>query len=245
VNETLDQRLAVRMPRGYLQRCYELAKRFFPAQARLFVNERSWRSWGDFHSDTSAYYLMIDGLLQRGLRVDGIGLQYHLFKLLHELDDALPTFLNPAHVLAVLDQYADYRRPIHISEITIPAGSEGDDGEQIQAELARGLYRLWFSHPAVEAIVWWNLADGKLWGDEGRFKGGLLREDLTAKPTYEALDEVINHEWKTQVQVTTGADGIARFRGFGGKYELRAEGCPPQQAHIRPGFGNEVTIHLA
>lgn len=233
VNEALDRRPAVRMPKGYLHRCYALADHLFPRETRLFVNETTHRSWADFHGDTSGYYLLIDSLLQRGLRVDGIGMQFHLFRLLHELPATQAALLDPAHLLAVLDQYADYGRPIHISEITVPAGGDVADGEAIQAELVAAFYRAWFSHPAVEAITWWNLADGMHWKDEGRFLGGLLRDDLTPKPAYEVLDELINHEWKTQAAVITDADGMARFRGFCGGYELAARGatCRIQAEH--------------
>ncbi|GIX01570.1 MAG: hypothetical protein KatS3mg112_0507 [Thermogutta sp.] len=34
------------------------------------------------------------------------------------------------------------------------------NGEEIQAEVVRHLYRLWFSVPAMASITWWNLADG-------------------------------------------------------------------------------------
>ena len=40
--------------------------------------------------------------------------------------------------------------------------------EQYQAELARDFYTLAFSHPAVEAIIWWTITDLEPWRDAGR-----------------------------------------------------------------------------
>lgn len=31
-----------------------------------------------------------------------------------------------------------------------------DEGWQTQATLTRNFYSLWFSHAAVETIIWWN-----------------------------------------------------------------------------------------
>jgi GH35 family endo-1,4-beta-xylanase len=224
-NEVLDRSITSPLPPGYLPRSYQLAGALFPAKAQIFVNETTRRSWQDFHRDTSPYYLMIDWMMRQGLRVDGIGMQYHLFRLLHEWADEASTILNPAYLLDVLDLYAAYQMPVHVSEITVPAAGEvGEEGERIQAELVRGLYRTWFSHPSVEAIVWWNLADGVLWGKEGRFNGSLMRPDLSAKPSYEVLDELINSEWKTKVALVTDRNGSVQLHGFYGSYEIRVDG---------------------
>lgn len=241
VNEALDRRPIHRVPRRCLARCWELAGQLFPPQARLFVNETTGRTWRDFHRDSSACYIMIDWLLRRGARVGGIGMQFHLFDLLHDLRDSINDLLSPAHLLDVLDTYADFGLPIHISEVTVPAAGDLPDGEEVQAELVRWFYKTWFSHPAVEAIVWWNLADGHAHKQEGRFRGGLLDESLAPKPAYQALDALINGEWQTRLTAITDGAGELRFRGFYGDYEVAVAGKPPQRAHLARG-GSEVML---
>ena len=41
---------------------------------------------------------------------------------------------------------------------------------------------------------------------------------MNPKPAYQALDELINHEWKTNQKMQTDASGKASFHGFHGKY---------------------------
>ena len=44
--------------------------------------------------------------------------------------------------------------------MTIPAYSDSFEDEEVQAELIEKLYTVFFSHPAMEAIIYWNLVDG-------------------------------------------------------------------------------------
>jgi len=43
------------------------------------------------------------------------------------------------------------------------------------------------------------------------------------KDAYRALDQLINHEWRTQMQLQTDAQGLAGFRGFLGTYTVAIE----------------------
>ena len=75
--------------------------------------------------------------------------------------------------------YSEFGLPIHISEVSVPSYSNESADEEVQAELTRRMYRLWFSQEAVESIVWWNMADGMAYGDENRFHAGLMRNDMS------------------------------------------------------------------
>ena len=46
---------------------------------------------------------------------------------------------------------------------------------------------------------------------------------MQRKPVYDALDNLINHEWKTRTSVAA-KNGKATFRGFRGTYRLSWEG---------------------
>jgi hypothetical protein len=129
--------------------------------------------------------------------------------------------LNSEHMLDVLDSYSAMKLPMQISEITLPTYEDIPDGEHLQARLAEELYRVWFSHSAVDGIYWWNLMDGTAHGGESSLKAGLLRADLTPKPAYAALQNLIRREWTTSLDGM--ADGPTLFRGFHGDYELEAE----------------------
>jgi len=53
--------------------------------------------------------------------------------------------------------------------------------------------------------------------------GGLLDKEMNPKPAYQALDRLINHDWKTNLMLDTDANGKASFRGFFGDYTAIAE----------------------
>lgn len=92
------------------------------------------------------------------------------------------------------------------------------------------LYSLWFSHPAVEQIIYWNLADGYAASaspgnmDEGEnyYRGGLLRFDLSEKPSYKTLKKLVFKDWNTDLTTITDEAGQARFSAFYGDYTIKA-----------------------
>ena len=110
-------------------------------------------------------------------------------------------------------------RPIFISEVTISATDDSESGRAIQKELTRNLYRIWFSHPSVAGITWWNMVDGGAVAGEPSYSG-IFDADMNPKPSYKVLDELINNEWTTRLTAQVAADGKLSFRGFRGSYKL-------------------------
>ena len=127
--------------------------------------------------------------------------------------------LSPEKLWATLDCFSKAERPLLISEVTITAPDDTERGKAIQAELTKDLYRLWFSYPTVSAITWWNVADGGAAPGEPSVSG-LLDKDCNPKPAYGVLDNLINHEWRTNITVPVSKDGTVSFRGFKGNYRL-------------------------
>jgi len=222
VNEALRRKRGVLLPRDYVFRAFRMADRVFPPDSTLLINEAS-HIWFNFYEESSPYYLLIQSLLSRGARIDAIGIQCHFFgtgRYRGVLDGKL---MAPLDIFRLLDLYAELGLPLQISEITIPTMPNAAAGEQAQAEIARNLYRLWFSHPAVEAITWWNVADGTAAPGEDQWRGGLLRGDLSPKPSFKVLDELINHEWRTRAELSSGAGSTVKFKGFYGSYDAVIE----------------------
>src|SRR3546814_15306244 len=80
--------------------------------------------------------------------------------------------------------------PIHLSEITITAPGDDEQGRQIQAVITRNLYRLWFSVEKMMGITWWNIVDDC--GAPGEpATSGLFTRNMEPKPSYGALDQQI------------------------------------------------------
>ena len=135
-------------------------------------------------------------------------------------------FYNPKFIYEVLDTYSDFNLPMQITEITIPSYSNEADDEEVQAEIIKNLYKIWFSHPNMEAIVYWNLVEGYLGPildmtqGENFYYGGFMRNDFTLKPAYKAVYDLIHNEWHTS-DFAKGSE--LDFKGFFGKYKITIE----------------------
>ncbi len=133
---------------------------------------------------------------------------------------------SPQRTWDVCESFAKFGKPLHFTETTVVSGPRSDngwlttpDGEKRQAEQVTEFYTVLFSHPAVEAVTWWDFTDQGAWQ---RAPAGFLRADLTAKPAYEQLKALIKGKWWTQTDATIAAAGKIRFRGFFGQYEIIA-----------------------
>lgn len=161
---------------------------------------------------------LVAALVERDAPLDAVGIQSHM----HTGEWTL------TRVWEVCETYARFGKPLHFTEVTVLSGQHGwqlprpwrstPEGEQRQANYVQQLYTLLFSHPAVEAITWWDLADAHAW--QGA-PAGLLRDDFSPKPAYDRLRHLIREQWWTPPQtLTTDATGAARFRGFLGTYRV-------------------------
>ena len=190
------------------------AKEAFPATANLAIND---------YNISENFLSQVEDLDSNGAKIDIVGCQMHIFNT----NDSMRLSFGatnvmwvgtPATIRARLDMMARTGRPLHVSEVTIAAPGEDERSRQIQAILARNIYRAWFSHPKTMGITWWNTVDG------GGVKGeplvsGLFTPDMRRKPVYDALDDLVNREWKTKTAATASGGKVA-FRGFRGRYRL-------------------------
>ncbi len=222
----------------YVEWCFKTARKYFPHN-QLAINEGH-LSWEANGRATDSYYAYLEANLLKGAPIDAIGMQYHNFVSSEHETDIMRFKYNPEHLYRQMDLYSHFDKPLQISEVTIPAYSWEEENEAIQAELLEKLYTIWFSHKNVEQIVYWNLVDGYcyLWTNdlaesrrslgnmtigENYFHGGLIRFDLTPKPAYLKLKELIQKKWHTEEEAFTDENGVVCFRGFYGNYEVAAE----------------------
>ncbi len=211
------------MPGDYTYRAFKLADSMLPKSARLNIND---------YNLGQCYVDQIADLRARGCKIDIMGAQMHRFNPQQCLDiaDGVTDDLSPASEWEKMARLSQANLPIHLSEITITAPNNDARGQEIQATIARNLYRLWFSTKNMMGITWWNVVDDC--GAPGEPSvSGLFSRDMQPKPAYEALDGLINGEWKTKAEATAGADGSIAFRGFRGLYRLSwtgADGSPAE-----------------
>ena len=143
-------------------------------------------------------------------------------------------------VAEMLEKYSKLGKPIHVTEFTPPSEGRaitkswrtGNWTEEEQADYVTKFYKFCFSLPYVESIGWWDLCDYGSW----QAYGGLLREDLSPKPAYNALKKLIHSNWHTRKEGKTDEFGNVTFIGFYGKYEVKAT--------APDGTAKTFTIHL-
>lgn len=213
--------LARRLGRvGIIRLAVEEARAANP-DARLVVN--------DFDL-SEAYERLLEEVLDAGVRIDAIGLQTHMHKG-YRGEDA---------VLAVVERFARFGLPIQMTESTLvsghlmPAGIEDlndyripswpttPEGEARQADEVVRHYRSLFGHPAVESVTYWGLTDAGSWLGA---PVGFVRADGSEKPSFAALDHLVNDEWRFRpARLRTDASGRLPIHGPRGTYAVTTAG---------------------
>ena len=244
----------------YLDFAFALAKKYFPKN-QLAINEAPF-VWRENARTTDHYYSYAEAAMHRGNRIDAIGMQYHLFCKQDEIYQATRKYLSPEWLYRHMDLYARFGKPLQVTEITIPAFSNDPENEAVQAELIEWLYSIWFSHPAMEQIIYWNLVDGYAYvndpekikdsqGDmtigENMYYGGLFRFDMTPKPAFFAIQNLIKKKWNTDTSLVTDTEGRAKMRGFYGTYAFTVEtenGIETREITLSKDGKNDIEIIL-
>ena len=216
-------------PDDYIEQIFALGKRCFPDNT-LILNEATGAAFGEFRGIFGGYYLLLEKLLDKGLKIDRIGLQCHV-----EDEAYYKNVFQSERLYRLLDTYGGLGRPLVLSEIGLSC-----EDEETQALAAERLYRVCFSHAAMSGIFWWNLDDNGILCDKERNAagenlpyGGLVRGGVP-KAAYKVLDHLINEEWHTEGSASA-KDGKIAFRGFFGKYRLHIKG---------DGMDKEISVDL-
>ena len=195
---------------AYIRGAFRTARKANPA-ATLLIN--------DYRTDPAYAEKVISQLVDNGGQplYDVIGIQSHMHS----------EYWGAKRAWEVCERFAKFGKPLHFTETTVISGPKTEQswmttpqGERRQAEQVAEFYRVLYSHPAVEAITWWDFTDQGAWQ---RAPAGLTRADMTPKPAYEQLHQLIKEKWWTQAEATIAADGNVRFRGFLGQYKIIAE----------------------
>jgi GH35 family endo-1,4-beta-xylanase len=203
----------------YVRTAFRTARQANP-NATLLIN--------DYRTDPAYADKVISELVDENGKplYDAIGIQSHMHG----------GYWGAARAWEVCERHARFGKPLHFTETTVVSGPrKGSDwvttpqGEQRQAQRVTEFYTVLFSHPAVEAITWWDFTDQNAW--QGA-PAGLVRDDMTPKPAYERLHELIKGKWWTKADCETDAGGQVAFRGFLGDYCVKAT-LGSQEVHGR------------
>ena len=242
INELLCEwywnfRSVISTRRDILEWAFALAQKYFKDDV-LVINEGQPLEGTAKTDYRHPYFMMIDAALAKGVRIDKIGLQHHTFTGCGAANEEMfaaelakgSRHFDPATILKALDIYAEFNLPLEITEITVPTFGETEEDELLQADLLEVLYTCLFSHPAVDAVVYWNLPDGCAYEpkdggwNENRCRGGLYHNDMTPKIAAVRMHELFNVRWHTDIELETDENGFVEFRGFFGEYTAECDG---------------------
>jgi len=176
----------------------------------------------DFET-SEAYDILIEGLLESGVKIDVIGIQSHMHQ----------GWWGAEKTHEILERFSRFGLPLHFTETTLISGEimpkhikdlndwqveewpSTPEGEARQAEEVAAHYEILFAHPLVESITWWSFHDG-LWL---KAPSGLLDKNSDPKPAYRALHSKIKGEWWSGEQtIKADANGTISVTGVKGDY---------------------------
>jgi hypothetical protein len=164
--------------------------------------------------------------------IDIIGLQFypgaHVSSTYGEGE--APAF-TPSWLVDAANRYNSlFGKPVHITELSFPTSYDlgtWHSGywrepwtETTQADYAESIYTMMFANPEVHSVLYWDTPD------DGAFvvSGGLVRSDLSEKPSYQRIKALIASWTTVNEQGTTNALGQSVLPGFGGDYSVTVTG---------------------
>ena len=173
--------------------------------AGLFINDYGILSQGGVDTETRVrYQAIIQNLLDADAPLDGIGFQAHM--------SSVPT--APARLYEILDAFAAFGLSLKVTEFDMDGMDEG-----LAADYLRDFITVLYSHPLATSFTMWGFWDGRHWlGD-----APLFYEDWTPKPALSAYEKLLFEDWWTDVEGTTGDDGLFQTRGFAGTYTVTTD----------------------
>jgi len=153
-------------------------------------------------------------LKDAGVQVDALGQQGHFAPGLVNvgIDVDLSGRTRVDDYAAALDVLAEAGLPIHITEVTFAA----PDDPESRAAQAEAIMRIWWGHPQVEEIIFWNFWNPL--GPRSQLDLGLYGEDGNLTRHGEAILSLLNDRWRTRVDDRTDTDGSIAFTGTLGTY---------------------------
>lgn len=150
--------------------------------AKLYLNEYNNEEMG--HPKADAMYKMVKDFKERGIPIDGIGMQLHLDATLKYSENAIRENIK---------RYNDLGLEVSFSEVDIRIPTNNPAAyEKAQEDMYLMLYRLAKESPNVKSVITWGISDRHSWVPSAfSGKGSALLYDKYLKPkaVYKAIEK--------------------------------------------------------
>jgi endo-1,4-beta-xylanase len=176
---------------AYIEQALRWAHEADP-RALLFYNEAEGES---INLKSDAIYAMLKDFKQRGVPIDGVGLQMHI----PTLDGLIGTF--GSRISANMARLAALGLQVHITEldVSVPVDSTGSARVEDllrQADFYRTIVRACLNNPGCTAIQTWGFTDKYSWiashSHGSRGQALLFDRQYNAKPAFAAVREELS-----------------------------------------------------
>lgn len=123
--------------------------------AQLFLNEQFWSYRGE---RAMRFLALLEELVDRGVPIDGVGIQAHAF---------IEPYPAPAELRDFIDQIASFGLVCELTEldVSLRAFRREPDPWRAQADYYEAVTRVARQHPACGGITIWGVSDGDTWYD--------------------------------------------------------------------------------
>jgi len=175
---------------AYIEQAFRWAYEAEP-HTLLFYNEAEAE---ELNPKSDAIYAMLQDFRKRGVPINGVGFQMHIYNL-------TPDF---ASITANFARFSKLGIQIHITEmdVALPVTENGNvkDSADLarQAEIYAGIVKICLQTPGCTAIQTWGVTDKYSWlgwaTHQTKGAGLLFDRQYHPKPAYEALEQALNKQ---------------------------------------------------
>jgi endo-1,4-beta-xylanase len=172
----------------YIDMVFEWAHEADP-EAKLYYNDYGIEGLND---KSNAVYELVQGMLDRGVPIHGVGLQGHF-----HLEELPGTF----EVGANIERFGQLGLDVQFTEVDVRLDEPVTvEKLQTQADVYWLMFQVCVEQPACKAFITWGVTDKHHWlnSQEGVAPGLLFDEELQPKPAYWALRDVLERYLKIE-----------------------------------------------
>ena len=194
---------------GYIDQAFRWAHAADP-NALLFYNDYSVEDANN-NPKSDAMYSLVQGMLARGVPINGVGLQLHI--------TTDPSYVSPAGLEANVVRLIALGLQVHFTEldVRIPVDANGNASANdlaAQAQRYQDIVSVCIKHPGCSAVQTWGFTDKYSW-IPGAFPGygAALPFDANyqSKPAYASIQQAL-----TGTPPSFSGSGIANAAGYQG-----------------------------
>lgn len=195
---------------------FEWCRQYDP-DAKFYVNDYSILSGGQ----TDNYIKLIEGFLNAGVKLGGIGVQGHFGKQ-----------VDAQQVRIKLDKLSKFGLPIKVTEYD----STGKD-ENAKALALVTLYSTAFAHPAIDGIYMWGFWKKAHW----RPDAAIFNADWSPTLAADCYREMVFKRWWTDTTATADENGVCSVRVFYGRHDITVDSTT-RSVTVAPGATAEFDL---